>query len=495
MDSGQDITNERYYHGIDMIAMLFYMVRKLPLIVLAAVIGAVVSRYYVTHYVTPVYQATSKIYIAGSDTAISLSDLKLGSTLSKDYQELFKIYDIHQKVASVLELDYNPSKLAGMVSTSNPNNSHILYITVKSTNPEEARQLADAYADVVSDYIANKMEMYRPQLIEKARKPGSPISPNVKRTVKDGAAAGGMIVVLLFALIFLIDDRIRSSKDIVNAVQLPVLGMIPVQKSSKKEKQEPLPRPLSDRNNPQTIINGNVSLDFNAAESVNAICTGIAFAGIRLHRIAITSCAPNEGKTFTALQLSICMANRGKQTLLIDCDLRKSVMLSRYKIQLKGSEAGIAHLLSGQCGLSDAVYVTNIPNLSLMPIGQIVNTPLALLSSPDFDKLMSDLAETYDMIIVDTPPMGSVVDAAEIAKRCDGIVLVVEGKKTHGRVLKEVVERLKTIKTPILGCILNKMAIGSFMRKRFTYSGRFGHAYGVTDGKESGFFKRRIMKE
>ncbi len=467
MDPGQDVTNERYYHGVDMVAMLFYMVRRLPLIVIAAVISAVISRYYVTHYVTPVYQAVSKIYIAGSDTAISLNDLKLGSSLSKDYQEIFKIYDVHQQVASMLGLDYSSNELANMVSTSNPSNSHLLYITVKSTDPEEAKQLADAYAEVVPDYIATTMEMHRPQILEKARKPGSPTSPNVKQTVKDGAVTGGMIVVLFFAVLFLIDDRIRMSGDITNAVQLPVLGTIPFQTPEKDQKQVPLNQSLSEWNIPQAIISGSLDLDDNATESVNAICTGIAFAGNRFRKIAVTSCSPNEGKTFTAFQLGICMARRGKRTLFIDGDLRKSVLLSRYGIQLNGSKAGLAHLLSGQSSLSDSIYATNVPNLYLIPSGQIVNTPLALLTSPDFDQLMETLDKTYERIIIDTPPIGSVVDAAEIAKRCDGSVLVVESKKTHSRVLKEAVERLSTTKTPILGCILNKAPAGIFKTNVF----------------------------
>lgn len=471
MVSGKDITNERYYHGIDMIAMFFYMIRKLPLVVLAAVIGAVISRYYVTHYATPVYQATSKIYIAGSDAAISLTDLKLSSSLSKDYQEIFQIHDVHQRVASMLDLDYSSSKLAGMVSTSSPNKSHILYITVESIDPEEAKQLADAYAEVVPDYIDNKMEMHRPQLLEKARKPVSPISPNVSQTVKDGATAGGMVVVLFFAIHFLIDDRIRLSGDIVAAVQLPVLGTIPVQNPDKNESQEPLNRNLSGQTMPQAIINGNLGLDDNGTESVNSICAAVSFAGNNLSRIAVTSCTPNEGKTFTALQLSICMANRGKRTLLIDCDLRKSVMQSRYRIQLNGSKAGLAHLLSGQCSVSDAVYATNFPDLFLIPVGHIVKTPLALLSSSGFDKLMKDLIETYDMIIVDTPPMGSVVDAAEIAKRCDGTILVVESKRTHSRMLKEAVEHLSATETPVLGCILNKTPVSLWRFGAFCIDG------------------------
>ena len=444
------------------------------MIVLAAAVGFVVARYYVTHYVPPVFQATSKIYIAGSDTSISLDDLKLGSSLAKDYQEVFKIHDVHQRVADMLGLDYSSSKLAGMVSASSPSNSHLLYVTVKSTDPEEAKQLADAYAEVVPDFIASRMEMRRPQIIEKARKPGSPISPNVKRTAKDGAVACGMSAVFLFFIIFLTDDRIRSARDITHAAELPVLGTIPVRRPEKNEKCEPPNPNPPDRDTPLAAIRGNPALDHDAIESIHTICTGIAFAGNKLRKIAITSCAPNEGKTFMALQLSVCMANRGKKTLLIDCDLRKSTMLSRYGIQLNGSDAGLAHYLSGQCGLSDVLYATSIPNLSLVPIGQHVKTPLALLSSFDFDKLLIKLCDSFDMIFIDTPPVGSFVDAVEIAKRCDGTILIVESKKARGRMLKAAVDHLRITETPILGCVLNKKAVSLWKSGAGSGKGRTG---------------------
>ena len=150
------------------------------------------------------------------------------------------------------------------------------------------------------------------------------------------------------------------------------------------------------------------------------------------------------------------MARRGKKTLLIDGDLRKSVMRSENLVRLSGKGTGLVHLLSGQCELSDVVYATNVPGLYLLPDGESVKTPLTLISSPAFPRLLKELKKSFDMIIIDTSPIGSVVDAAEIARQCDGSLIVIENKATRKKMLMEVVDCLQKTKTPILGCVLNK---------------------------------------
>ena len=458
MDPERDISTERYYHGIDMIAMLFFILRRAYWIVLAAVIGAAAARYYAAHFETPLYQATSKLFIAGSGSTISEKDLRLGAYLAKDFQEAAKTWRVYELANERLNLNYSYESLTRMVSTRNPSGSHLLYITVTSAKPEEARQLANTYAEAIQEYIETVMGVRRPQLLEEARKPSAPVSPNIRRSTRNGAAVGGLVPAILLVILFLLDDRIRSEGDIVNAVQLPILGTIPFQRRKGKDRNTKAPAVSSAAKAPQAVISEAFSMDSAGIESVDAICTNIFFAGNKLRKIAVTSCRQDEGKTFTALQIGLCMAKRGQRTLLIDCDLRKSVMRRENLIRLSDSEAGLAHLLSDQCELWDAVYATNVPNLSLIPDGESVKTPLALISSPAFGKLLKELSVRFDRIIVDTPPIGSVVDAAEIARRCDGTLIVVEHKKTTKKMLKAAVDRLQNVGTPILGCILNKKA-------------------------------------
>ncbi len=480
-----------YYPGIDWVSVLYRLLEKIHWIVLAALLGAVLAWIYVTNIVTPVYQATSKIYIAGSDTTISLSDLQLGSTLAVDYQEVFKIWHVHEMVDERLDLDYSYSQLEKMVSVNNPSGSHLLYIYVKSANPEEAKLLANTYAEVVQDYIADKMELRKPQILEKARTPAAPISPNVSGTVARGALFGGLGVLLVFLFVFILDDRIRTGDDITNAVNLPTFGIVTRQNmernAAEQETQDQQAVPLYAEGEHQAVIRGNLKLDYAGEEAINAICSSMAFAGKNLKRVLITSCGANEGKSFTALQIAIGMTRRGSRVLLIDADLRLSVMRTKYDIHFGCQPAGLAHLLSGQCTAEDAVYHTNIPNLDLLPDGTSVKTPLSLLTSPEFDRLMESVCEAYDLVIADTPPLGAVVDAAEIARRCDGSMLVLEFNKTHGKALKEAVRLLRQTETPVLGCVVNKAVVSRIGTGYCSYYYGGKNGYQKHEAKAEGF--------
>ncbi len=486
-----DGTAAEYYTGIDWVSILFRLLEKIHWIILAALAGAVLALLYVTQIATPVYQATSKIYIAGSDTTISLSDLQMGSTLAVDYQEVFKIWHVHEMVDERLNLDYSYSELANMVSVSNPSGSHLLYIYVKSPDAKEAKELADTYAEVVQDYIANKMELRKPQILEKAKTPYKPIFPNVTSTVVKGALIGGLGIMIIFLFVFLLDDRIRTGDDIAKATDLPTFGTVPRQNMEKNSAEQETQEPAVEAGGHRAVYRGNLALDYAGEEAINAICSGITFAGKNMKRVLITSCGANEGKTFTALQIAIGMTRRGVRVLLIDADLRLSVMKMKYDIRFDGSCFGLAHLLSGQCTAEEAIYRTSIPNLDLLPDGASIKTPLSLLTSPEFDSLMLSAGEAYDLVIVDTPPLGAVVDAAEIARRCDGCLLVLEYNRTHGKGLKEAVSLLRQTGTPVLGCIVNKAAVTRLGQSRYSYyyGGKDGYRKAET-GRKKGKHRR-----
>ena len=475
----------RYYSGIDWLALFFHLLDKVYWIVLAALLGAAIAGVYVKFLVTPLYQATSKIYIAGSETTISLSDLQLGSSLATDYQEVFKIWHVHELVDEKLNLNYSYGELANMISVSNPSGSHLLYIQVKSPDPEEARLLADTYAEVVQQYISEKMDLRKPQILEKARKPGSPVSPNIRGTVIRGFIFGALAAVAILVLVFLVDDRIRSADDVEKMLSLPTFGMVNLQRAQTSRAESEAAKQLPKT--PHTaIIRENLELDYTATEAFNSICSSISFAGSDLRRIAVTSCGANNGKTYVSMQIAAGMARRGKKVLMMDGDLRLSVLANRYGIQLSGSGFGLAHVLSGQCGLEDAVYHTNISNLWLLPVGATVKTPLSLLTSEDFPRMMSALRGAFDLIIVDTPPVGVVVDAADISRHCDGVLLVLEYNTTHARAVKEVRKLLEQTGTPVLGCVLNKVALKGLDRKRYGYQYGYYDRYSADDKQMHG---------
>lgn len=241
-------------------------------------------------------------------------------------------------------------------------------------------------------------------------------------------------------------------------------------------------------------IRRNLDLGYSGAEAINTICSNLTFSGKNIKKIVITSCEPNDGKTFISVQVAVNMAKRGKRVLLMDADMRLSVMTTQYDIQLGGKQVGLAHLLSGQCMLEEALYRTNIPNFYLIPIGTDVQAPLSLIATPDFENLLNAVGESFDLVVIDAPPVGLVIDAAEIAKRCDGTVLVLEYNKTHRRALQDAQQQMQRTGTPILGCILNKVAMDRLSTKKYYshYGSKYKYGYGYGYNREySREYKRK----
>ena len=226
----------------------------------------------------------------------------------------------------------------------------------------------------------------------------------------------------------------------------------------------------------KAAIRGKLALDYAGNEALNTICSNLSFSGKNIRKIVVTSCEPNDGKSFVSIQVAYNMAKRGKRVLLIDADLRLSVLNAHYDIQLGGPGYGLAHFLSGQCALEDAVYETNLENFFLIPIGTDVQAPLSLIATPDFDKMIQMTGDSFDLVVIDAPPIGLVIDAAEIAKSCDGSVIVLEYAKTHRRALQEAKSQMERTGTPILGCILNKVTMDRLSTKKYySYGGKYGY--------------------
>ncbi len=253
----------------------------------------------------------------------------------------------------------------------------------------------------------------------------------------------------------------------------------------------------------KATIKGNVTLDYAGNEAMNTISSNLLFAGRNIRKIVITSCEPNDGKSFVAIQTALNMAKRGKKVVLMDADLRLSVMNTHYEIELTGEKKGLAHYLSGQCQLEEAMYETNIQNFYFIPIGTDVQTPLSLISTHDFGVLVKALGESFDMVIIDAPPVGLVIDAAEIARRCDGILLVLEYNKTHRRALQAAKDQMERTGIPILGCVLNKVTMDRLSTKKYySYGGKYGYSkygrygkYGKYGRYEAGYYRRNDKKE
>ena len=174
----------------------------------------------------------------------------------------------------------------------------------------------------------------------------------------------------------------------------------------------------------KTIQIAKPELSYYSAEAYKSLRTNLQFCGGSKKVIVMTSCTQNEGKTRITLNLAISLAEIGKKVLLLDADLRKSVLLGR--VDVEGGVKGLTHFLSKQEPLMNVMYATNIPNLHMIFAGPVPPNPAELLSDKYFDAMLNALRENYDYILIDSPPLGNVIDSAVIASRCDGSILVIE---------------------------------------------------------------------
>ena len=199
--------------------------------------------------------------------------------------------------------------------------------------------------------------------------------------------------------------------------------------------------------------------DFRVREAYKTLRTNLEFSGVNVKVIALTSCTEDEGKTSVSFQLALSLAETGKRTVLVDADLRKSVMQGRYRATRE--KYGLSHYLSGQVKIDDTICSTNISDFYIIFAGQFPPNPSELLGSENFKLLIKRLKAEYDYIIIDTPPLGSDIDSAIVARECDGTVLVIESNAVSYKFARSVKEQLNKTGSRILGCVLNKVELKS----------------------------------
>lgn len=221
--------------------------------------------------------------------------------------------------------------------------------------------------------------------------------------------------------------------------------------------------------------------DYRTREAFKTLRSNIEFCGGDVRIIAVTSCTPNEGKSSVAMELARAFAEAGNRTMLLDADMRKSVLVGRYKTG--AVRKGLTHCLIGKASFSEVICRTNIENLYVTFSGPVPPNPSELLGSTMFEAALQNLKKSFDYIIVDTPPLGSVIDAAVAAKHCDGTVLVVESNAVSYKFVQKVKEQLDMTGSRTLGVVLNKVDMDGK-----GYYGHYGRYYGKYYGKYYGTY-------
>ena len=227
-----------------------------------------------------------------------------------------------------------------------------------------------------------------------------------------------------------------------------------------------------------TITDNNAG-DYFYEEAIKTLRTNLQFSGKSNKVVLLTSVHSNEGKSDISFNLAVELGKAGKKVLLIDADIRKSVYKSRYNI--KEETQGLSQYLSGQVEQIDQVVCkTNYDNLYMILAGPYAPNPTEMLGDEQFGQLLKAARQVFEYVIVDTPPLGTVVDAAVIAQYCDGALMVIESDSTSYRACQKVKNQLERSGCKILGAVLNKVS----SKGRSSYYSRYGRYYGAYYGNK-----------
>ena len=215
---------------IDLGELFLYLLSHWKFIAAFSIVGTVIALLVTLFLITPLYEATSTIYVLSrKDSAVNISDLQIGSALTQDYMKVFDIWEVHEEVLTNLNVPYSYDQIRRMLKVTNANDTRMLDITVTSPDPEEAAMIANEYAAVSSDFIADTMSTEKPNIVSAAIVPANPVSPSKTRNTLIGLLVGLVIAVAIQTVRYMLDDKIKTADDIRRYTDLPTLAIIPME--------------------------------------------------------------------------------------------------------------------------------------------------------------------------------------------------------------------------------------------------------------------------
>ncbi|GLY17828.1 polysaccharide biosynthesis tyrosine autokinase [Kineosporia rhizophila] len=449
------------------IVQYLHVLRRQWLVVLLLTALGVGAAYLYTDRQVPTYSATAELFV-GNGSESRTGDVTRMSQGSSFIQQRIKSYaDVVTSPAVLTKVSqgYGVPVSAGQISVTAPADTVLLDITVTDTDPARAAVIANGIAEQFPGYVAQLERLpqqaaspVRLSVIERATEPSAPVSPRVPLNLALGLLVGLGLGIGAAVLRDAMNTSVTAVSDIEKLTGAVPLGVVPFDPETSR----------------QPLVDGD---EHGArAEAFRTLRTNLQFADVDSppRVIVITSPLPDEGKSTSACNLALTLALGGARVVLVDGDLRKP-SVGRYLGVSSG--AGLTTVLAGRHELREVVTVYGRDMLAVLPSGPTPPNPSELLGSQQMADLLATLAEHYDVVVVDAPPLLPVTDAAVLSAAADGAVLVIR----HGRTRKEdttrALQALDAVNAKLLGSVLN------FAPKRKRGNGYDGYGYGYGYGE------------
>jgi capsular exopolysaccharide synthesis family protein len=423
------------------------VIRKRWQIIVAVMFVALAGAALVTALSPKIYEASTQLFVStsgGSDSSALLSGSSFTQQRVKSYADVITTPKVLGPVISSLRLDTTAARLGDQVTATVPLDTVLIEVAVTSTNPRVAAQVADAVGRQFIKTVADLESVTEGQsspvkvtVVSAPTVPTTPISPRRTLNLALGGVLGVLLGIGLALLRDLLDTTIKNEKDCAEVTDTTVIGGITFDPGASRT-------PLivqADPNSPR-------------AEAFRALRTNLQFVDAANHprSIVFTSSVPGEGKTTTTANLAITMAAGGARICVIEGDLRRPRLLDY--MGMDGS-LGLTNVLIGHAGLDDVVQQFANTSVCVIGAGTVPPNPSELLGSEAMRETVTELESRFDVVIIDTPPLLPVTDAAVLSTIAGGTVVIVGAGRVDRDHLAKSLQSLEAVNGRLLGLVLN----------------------------------------
>jgi len=502
---------------IDFHRVFSALLTKAWLIALVSVVSAILFFLGTFFFITPEYEAAAKFYVNNSsisvgDASFSISsgDLSTSRNLVDSYIVILKTRETLNDVIDYSGVNRSYDDVYDMISAEAVDETEIFQVTVVSTDPHEAEEIANAIAYILPNRIGNIIEGTSAKVVEAAIVPAKPSSPSYSINTLVGFMIGFVLTASVIFAQVVFDTVIRGEEDVTQNIKLPILTAVPdIAKVSAHTygytREKSKGHQSADKKTPKKPVLIGSDVGFAALEAYKLLRTKLTFSfaddenGCRV--IGITSAMSGEGKSLTSVNTAYSLSELGKKVLLIDCDMRRPTLAEKLEIKKK---PGLSDVLTGQANLESILQHCGIKDdpkaFYVIAAGQNPPNPIELLSSRRMAACIDALREHYDYIILDLPPVGEVSDALSVTDIVNGMLLVVRQNYCNRIALSETIRQLEFVNMKMLGIIMNATTEGNgqygkryykYGYSRYGYSrygySRYGYSsYASNDGGKRG---------
>lgn len=416
---------------------------------------------------TPLYAASTRLFVS-TTAGSSLADVYQGNRFSQErvisYAELLVGATLAQRTVDKLGLDLSAAELQANVKASVKPDTVLIDVDVLDESPVRARDIANTLSD---EFVVWVGELETPEgggapdsrvvVEQRAGIPSEPVVPNTTRNIALGLALGVVLGVAIAVLRDMLDNTVKDRESLEEITGTAIVGGIPLDKDRQKQ-------PSISFDNDNSAI----------AEAFRKLRTNLQFLSVDNppRVIVVTSSMPNEGKSTTAINIALALAEADHNVVLVDGDMRKPT-LHKY-LDLVGP-VGFSTALSGAASLDETLQKTRFPGLTVLTSGAIPPNPSELLGSQSARKLLTELRARFDYVIVDSTPLLAVADAAILAAGADGVLIMARFGYTKREQLANAVQSLQGVGAPLLGAVFTLVPT----RGASAYSYSYGNYYGT----------------